>query len=147
MASTAPEAHWPTDLGILFPLNKTATSWQKPKWREVISPPFPNPSLCNNRTQIRKRYESQNPQKSCPDPLLAQLPEWGGLHEPSANRGSWAWTACPLLTLGVFPFLGWGSLWGCGHLSELGEILPSHRPLGFRNHPSHLSRGGSLPQG
>lgn len=97
--------------------------------------------------QIGKRYESQNPQKSCPDPLLAQLPEWGGLHVPSANRGSWAWTACPLLTLGVFPFLGWGSLWGCGHLSGLGEILPSHRPLGFHNHPSHLSRGGSLPQG
>lgn len=101
-------AHRPGGVLILFPLNKTATSWQKPKWREVFSPRFPTLSLCNNRTQIGKRCESQNPQKSCPDPLACTASRVGGLPGPSANGGTWAQTACPRLALGVFPLLGWG---------------------------------------
>lgn len=122
----------PGGILILFPLNQTATSWQKPEWREVFSPLFPTRRLCNNRTQIGKRCESQNLWKSCPDPSLAQLPGWGysqglQLTEPLDTDG--------LLPFGpgsLFPLLVWGggALRLCPHLWAGGDPPLAQAPGG-----------------
>lgn len=132
-------AHRPGGILILFPLNRTATSWQKPKWREVFSPLFPTSSLWPTVIELRFEKGVKVRTRKSPAQTLACAVSWVG-----ELLGTWE--ACLHLALEVFPLLGGGGISGCALFFGLEEILPSHWSFRVCSQPSYMSRGGSLPQ-